>query len=92
MAGSWRTQRLWTAYLLGVLTVAGAMLLTQGLAPRPAYAQLPDSGAQRNEMILEQKATNQKLTEILAVLKEIRDQGVPGKVARQLPAAPGGGR
>ena len=85
-----RSRRLWGAYLLGVLSVAAAAFAWQGLAPRPAYAQVPDSGAQRAEMITEQKITNQKLTEVAALLKEIRDQGVPGKVVK--PATPPGRR
>ncbi len=86
-----RSPRYWSAYLLGIFTVALAALAWQGLAPRPAYAQLPDTAAQRNEMITEQRTTNQKLTEILAVLKEIRDQGVPGKTAKPPAAAPRAG-
>jgi hypothetical protein len=63
----------------GVLLLAGA-LLGQGLiTPRPAQAQIPDSGAQFNEMIVEMKTTNQKLTEVVSLLKEIRDAQVAEK-------------
>ncbi len=75
-------RRVWSAYLLGMLTVALAALAWQGLAARPAYAQVPDSGAQRLEMVSELKLSNQRLGEIAGLLREIRDQGVPGKVAR----------
>jgi len=71
----------WPAYLLGGLTVLAAGLLWQGLArPPAAYGQVPDSGAQRNEMIIELRTSNQKLAEIATLLREIRDlQGVPKK-------------
>ncbi|MEW6251156.1 MAG: hypothetical protein AB1716_10950 [Planctomycetota bacterium] len=85
-----RSQRTWGAYLLGVMTVAAAALAWRGLAPRPVYAQVPvpDAGAQRKEMLVELRAANQKLTEMLALLKQIRDQSVPGKVARPIDAPP----
>ena len=87
MSRSYRSRHFWSVYFLGMLTIAVAAVAWNGLSPRPAYAQLPDSGAQRNELIAEQRATNQRLTEILAVLKDIRDQGVPGKTPT--PAPPG---
>ena len=44
----------WAAYVFGGLTVLAAALLWQGLGKPPAaYGQVPDSGAQRNEMINE---------------------------------------
>ncbi len=75
------TRRFWPAYLLGGLTVLAAGLLWQGLSKPPAaYGQVPDSGAQRYEMIAELRTSNQKLTEIAALLREIRDlQAVPKK-------------
>jgi hypothetical protein len=74
-------RRFWPAYLLGGLTVLAAGLLWQGLArPPAAYGQVPDSGAQRYEMITELRTSNQKLTEVVALLKEIRDlQAAPKK-------------
>ncbi len=64
----------WAAYMLGGLTVLAAALLWQGLGrPTAAYGQVPDSGAQRQEMIVELRASNQKLSEIAGVLREIRD-------------------
>ncbi len=83
-------RRFWPAYVLGGLTVLAAALLWQGLAKPPAaYGQVPDSGAQRNEMINEQRTTNQKLTEVVALLREIRDlQAVPKKDKDAKPPAP----
>jgi len=64
----------WSAYGLGGLTVLAAGLLWQGLsAPPAAYGQVPDSGAQRNEMIKELREANKKLGEMTALLREIRD-------------------
>ena len=63
----------WSAYALGALTLALVGLGAWALRPVPAYAQIPDSGAQRLEMITELRTSNQKLTEILGVLREIRD-------------------
>ncbi len=71
----------WLAYACGILTVVAAAAGWQALTPRTAYAQAPETGAQRNEIVAELKISNQKLGEILAVLKEVRDLGVPGKVA-----------
>ena len=54
------------------LLLAGAMLggLAQhALAPRNAQAQIPDSGAQRNDMIRELQAISTGLEEIKALLK-----------------------
>ncbi len=64
------------AFVAGVLTTLAALWLWNSLpAPPAALAQVPDSGAQRNEQIAEQRITNQKLTEIAGLLREIRDQG-----------------
>ncbi len=61
-------------FALGGVAVGAASLLWQGLAtPRPAYAQVPDSGAQRNDMIRELQESNKKLTEIAGLLRQIRD-------------------
>jgi hypothetical protein len=35
----------------------------------PTYAQVPDSGAQRMQMIEQQKATNDKLDKIISMLE-----------------------
>ncbi len=71
-----RSRLNWVGPLLlgGVLTLAAQAALHALWSPRPALAQVPDSGAQRNEMIREQRITNQKLTEIAALLREIRDR------------------
>jgi type II secretory pathway component PulM len=64
----------WPAYVLGGLTVLCAALLWQVFGQPPAaYGQVPDSGAQRLEMIAELRASNQKLGEIAGLLREIRD-------------------
>jgi hypothetical protein len=78
----------WRGYLLG-----GATLVLVGLLwhfasqPPAAYAQVPDSGAQRNRMIQEQVTTNKKLTEIVDLLKEIRDQNKAEPAAKKPGAA-----
>ncbi len=57
----------------GVLVLTG-LLLGQGvLSPRPAVAQIPDSGAQFQQMIAELKDANRKLDTVVGLLKEIRD-------------------
>jgi hypothetical protein len=62
------------SWVLVLVAAAGGLFLWPGLAaPRVAYAQIPDSGAQLNEMIKELRVSNQKLTDIAAVLREIRD-------------------
>lgn len=64
----------WRGYLLGLATLVLAGLLWQAVIQPPAvYAQIPDSGAQRNHMIKEQAVTNQKLTQVVDLLREIRD-------------------
>lgn len=74
----------WRGYLLG-----GATLVLVGLLwhfasqPPAAYAQVPDSGAQRNRMIQEQVTTNKKLAEIVDLLKEIRDQNKAEPAAKK---------
>ena len=55
------------------LILLGAVLGQGVIAPSTAHAQIPDSGAQFNEMIVELKGANQKLTEVVGLLKEIRD-------------------
>lgn len=51
-------------------------------------AQLHDAGAQRNAMIVELRASNQKLTEIAALLKQIRDQDGPKAAEADKPERP----
>jgi len=63
-----------TPFLLGAATtLLGILLWSQLSAPAPAYAQLPDSAAQRNEMVQELRAMNGRLAEITGLLREIRD-------------------
>ncbi len=64
----------WAPLLAGAL--AGAMLYASVFAPQ-AVAQVPDSGAQRNALIVEMQKSNQTLGQILQVLTQIRDQGAP---------------
>jgi hypothetical protein len=63
----------WTAYVLGVVTVAGLGLFSQPWRAPAALAQVPDSGAQRNEMIRELRKANVQLGEMTKLLKELRD-------------------
>ncbi len=68
-------RRFWFPFALGALaTVLALVLWTQLSSPPPAYGQIPDSGAQRAQMVQEQKITNQKLTEIATILTQIRDR------------------
>ena len=58
----------WTLLLL----LAGGLLgsvASQVLPPHPAWAQVPDSGAQRNQMVTELRAIKSKLSDIEALLK-----------------------
>ena len=66
--------RAWMPYLIGaVAALAGSFLWQSLTAPRPAYGQVPDSGAQRNVMIKELQTANRQLREVSGYLKEIRD-------------------
>lgn len=74
MAAKTERRRTWPAYALGVASVLAAGLLWNTLVmPQPAYAQVPDSGAQRNDMIKELRTSNEHLSQAVALLKEIRD-------------------
>jgi len=66
----------WAVTGLAVLALGAAWM---GLAPRPALAQVPDSGAQRDRMIAELKAMNGKLDTMIKLLAELRDQGAKEK-------------
>jgi hypothetical protein len=76
------TRRPW----LAALTIAACVVVIAGTVSGPsgggAYAQLPDSAAQRIEMLQELRLMNKQLADIAAVLREIRDRA-PGA-----PAAP----
>ncbi len=68
------TRRFRPAYLLGIATAIGLAAMVGAVArPPTALAQIPDSGAQRVRMIKEQQLTNQKLTEVVTLLREIRN-------------------
>lgn len=61
-------------FLLGIAGSALAIaLLWAAMAPPPAFGQVPDSGAQRLEMIKQLKSANQKLDKIASILSDIRD-------------------
>lgn len=69
------TKSFWRGFLLGGTALLLAGLVWQFVSqPPPAYGQVPDSGAQRQRMIKEMATTNQKLTEAVDLLKQIRDQ------------------
>lgn len=72
--------------ILALGLVAGAALATFGgaLLSTPALAQVPDAAAQRNAMIRELQKSNERLGEILGVLREIRD----GKTEVEEPKRP----
>ena len=75
-------------FLLGVATTAAVVAAWIGLSrPPAAWAQVPDSGAQRMEMIKELREGNRKLMEIAGLLREIRDDARKVHAASQLPAS-----
>ena len=60
-----------------IMGVAALALLALGRAlsdPPAAYGQVPDAGKQREIMIKELQAQNERLTEIAGLLREIRDR------------------
>ncbi len=68
-------QRLWPGFVLGLACAAVGMLVWVGLVdPRPAYAQVPDSGKQRQIMIAELQTANKQLGQVVKLLTEIRNQ------------------
>lgn len=80
----------WRGVLVGGTTLLVAGLLWQGLSQPPAaYGQIPDSGAQRQRMIREMGITNQKLSEIADLLRQIRDRRV-GEPVPKKPQRPAG--
>lgn len=83
--------RLWMPLLLATaaLLLAG-MFYSGGARPQPVYGQLPDSGAQRNEMIRELRKVNMHLAEMTGLLREIRDEARAARKdrTRPQPAAP----
>jgi len=82
----------WRGYPLGLATVVLLGLLWQTASQPPAaYAQVPDSGAQRNRMIQELVTGNQKLGQIVDLLQEIRDQN-KDKLPAKTPGRRGGAR
>ncbi|HSV12721.1 MAG TPA: hypothetical protein VLI90_00575 [Tepidisphaeraceae bacterium] len=54
--------------VLQVVTLAGQWAGVSIGAATPAHAQLPDAGAQRNDMIAELKGVNERLDRLTAVL------------------------
>jgi hypothetical protein len=87
------TRGFWRGYLLGLITLALLALVWQAASqPPPAYGQVPDSGAQRNRMIQELVTSNTKLTQIVDLLKEIRDlnkgESATKKPVKRAPTGP----
>jgi len=75
-------------FVLGVaVALVGVVAWSALTSPRAALGQVPDSGAQRNDMIKELQESNKKLGEIAGLLREIRDQGKKDKDAKA-PAKP----
>ena len=61
-------------FVSGAMATLLVVNLWQGIsAPPPAYGQVPDSGHQRQMMIDELRTANKRLTEMAALLKQIRD-------------------
>jgi hypothetical protein len=59
------------SWLIAIIVMQTFVLLWRYVPSTPiAYAQIPDAGAQRNDMIDQQKATNEKLDKILKLLSE----------------------
>lgn len=81
-AGSTQTEaaggrrRVWAGFVLGTVVATAGMLVWSGLvSPRPAFAQVPDSGKQRAIMIAELQTANKQLGQVVKLLTQIRDQG-----------------
>ena len=82
------TKRDWSGFLLGVCTALLAGVLWLGISsPPPAFGQIPDSGAQRGEMIMELRGVNRQLKEIAGILREIRDAKQADTPQKAKPAA-----
>lgn len=70
----------WSGYLAGAATVVALGLVWQtAFAPPPAWAQIPDSGRQRQDMLKVLVESNRHLTDIKALLKDMHDVQVPAK-------------
>lgn len=78
MAGS-SSRRFVSAFALGAATALAGVALWAGLAaPRRAFAQIPDAGAQRAAMVSELRAANQKLAQIVKLLGEQQQRSKTG--------------
>lgn len=91
-----RHKRIWRRALISVagltLAAALAMLLSFALpaaAQSPRTEVLPNSSAQRNQMIAELKQMNRTLGEIRELLKEMHAQQAATE-SKSRPAAPSG--
>jgi hypothetical protein len=73
------------AFVAGMAVVLALVIAWRALEPRVALAQVPDSGAQRNEMIIELKQLNEQVKTLSAVVKEIREQTKPPKTPDRKP-------
>jgi hypothetical protein len=58
----------WLAVVVVMQGLILATLWTGGPAARPASAQVPDAGAQQQQVIDQLKATNEKLDKVLDLL------------------------
>jgi DNA-binding FrmR family transcriptional regulator len=58
----------WIAVIvvLQIVTIIGQLSAVPGATP--AYAQVPDAGAQQNEVITQLRATNEKLDKLVTLL------------------------
>ena len=78
MSGS-SNRKFVSAFALGAVTALAGVALWTGLAaPRHAFAQIPDAGAQRAAMVSELRAANQKLAQIVKLLGEQRELSKTG--------------
>lgn len=68
-----------TLLIAGLAAALVLVLAGRAFEPRAALAQVPDSGAQRVEMIAELRQLNEQVKALTAVVKEIREQTKPPK-------------
>jgi hypothetical protein len=55
--------------VLQALTLAGQWVTGPAVFVQPAAAQVPDAGAQRNQMIDEMKSVNEKLDKLISLFE-----------------------
>lgn len=76
--------------LLGLVLLALGVSAAMNLwpPPAPAGAQLPDSGAQRQQQLDELRSMNRKLAEIADLLRQFKEQQAAAAPAKGEPARP----